>query len=190
MFTGKWKTALLLLIIAALSYWALLQLTEEDVVNLNKYAHYPDFTMENFTTLTMNQQGLPKNRLVADFMAHYPDDDATKLNNPELEIYRETGPPIVVRSDKGWITANNEVILLSGNVYLHQNDINGIKQLEVLADDAKVLVDEEYVETDKSVTVIRKRTVTNSVGMRIYMKEQHLEFLYNVRTIIEPKQTP
>ena len=190
MFTGRWKIALLLLVIAALSYWALQQLIEEEVVNLNKLAHYPDFTMENFTTLTMNQQGLPKNRLVADFMAHYPDDDATELNNPELEIYRETDPATVVRSDKGWITANNEVILLYGNVYLHQNDIDGIKQLEILADDAKVLVDKEYAETDKAVTVIRKRTVTNSVGMRAYMKEQRLEFLYNVRTTIEPKQTP
>ncbi len=190
MLAGRWKIALLLLLIAAFSYWALRQLTDDQTINLNKLAHFPDFTMENFTTLTMNAQGLPKNRLVADYMAHYPDDDTTELLNPELEIFREQEQPIIVRSDKGWITSNNEVILLSGNVYLHQNNERGEKQLEVIADDAKVLVDQEYAETDKAATVIRGRTVINSIGMRAYMKEQRMEFLNNVQTTIEPKQTP
>ena len=178
---------MLLVVTAGISYWVLQQLTEDEETILRELAHFPDFYMENFSTLTMNPDGLPKNRLNAAYMAHYPDDATTELDNPELEIFQQEKPSINVRSDKGWVTSNNEVILLSGNVYLYQNDESGSKQLEVIADDARVLVDEDYAETDKPATLIRNRTVINSVGMRAYMREQRMEFLSNVQTTIEPK---
>ena len=104
MFTGRWKLALVLIIIVGLSYWALQKLSGEKVSKLSKLAHYPDYYMENFTTLTMNQEGKPKNRLNALYMAHYPDDNTTELHKPELEIFQQDKPPIIVKADKGWVT--------------------------------------------------------------------------------------
>lgn len=193
MFTGRWKLALILAIIAGLSYWALDKLSEDGVTKLSKLAHYPDYYMENFSTLTMNQDGTPKNRLSAAYMAHYPDDNTSELLEPELEIFRPEKPPIIVKSDKGWVTSNNDVILLSGNVYLHQNDDNGELKLELITEDARVLVDQKYAETDKAATLISKKSTTTSIGMRAYLQEQRMEFLSNVQTTIEssePTQTP
>lgn len=185
MFSGKRKLALILVIIAVITYWALDKLTEDNLTKLSKLAHYPDYYMENFTTLTMNQNGKPKNRLYADYMAHYPDDNTSELHQPKLEIFREDKQPINIRSDRGWVTSNNDVILLKGNVYLHQNDNDGRLKMELLAEDAKVLVDEKYAETDKPTTLISRKSTTTSVGMRAYLQEQRLEFLSNVRTTIE-----
>ncbi len=92
--------------------------------------------------------------------------------------------------DKGWVTSNNEVILLLGNVYLYQNNVQGNKALEVIADDARLLIEEDYAETDNAVTVIRGRTVINSIGMRAFIAEQRMEFLSNVKTKIEAKHEP
>ena len=188
MLSEKWKITLLLMIIAAFSYWALEKLTLDEVQQLNKLAHHPDYYMENFTTLTMNQDGTPKNRLNAIYMAHFPDDDTSELHEPELEIFQVDKPSIFVNADKGWVTSNNDVILLSGNVYLHQNNDLGALELEIIAEDARVLVDKKYAETDKPVTLIKNRTITNSVGMRAYMQEQRMEFLGNVQTTIEPRK--
>lgn len=190
MFTGRRKLALILVVIAAISYWALDKLTEDDLAKLSKLAHYPDYYMENFTTITMNQDGKPKNKLYADYMAHYPDDNTSELHRPELEIFRENKQPIHVRSDLGWVTSNNEVILLKGNVYLYQNDDNGKLKTELLAEDAKVLVGEKYAETDNPTTLINGKSTTTSVGMRAYLQEQRLEFLSNVRTTIESSTPP
>ncbi len=190
MFAGRWKLALILVVIAGISYWALDKLAEDDLTKLSKLAHYPDYYMENFTTITMNQDGSPKNRLYADYMAHYPDDNTSELHQPELEIFRENKQPINVRSDRGWVTSNNEVILLKGNVYLHQNDDDGKLKTELLAEDAKVLVDEKYAETDSPTTLINGKSTTTSVGMRAYLQEQRLEFLSNVRTTIESSTPP
>jgi len=193
MFTGRWKLALILVIIAGFTYWALDKLTEDDVEKLSRLAHYPDYYMEDFSTLTMNQDGTPKNRLNAAYMAHYPDDNTSELHEPKLEIFRKEKQPINVRSDKGWVTSNNDVILLSGNVYLHQNDDDGELKLELITDDARVLVDQKYAETDKAATLISKKSTTTSIGMRAYLQEQRLEFLSNVQTTIEssaPEQIP
>ena len=188
MFSDRWKLISVLILVAAFSYWALEKLTEDSAAKLNKLAHYPDYYMENFTTLTMNQDGTPKNRLNAVYMAHYPDDNTSELHKPELEIFRIDRPPIMVTADNGWVTSNNDVILLSGNVYLHQDDELGNLKVELIAEDARVLVDQKYAETDKAATLITKRSVTNSIGMRAYLQEQRMEFLSNVQTTIEPRQ--
>jgi lipopolysaccharide export system protein LptC len=188
MFSDRWKLIIILIVVAGFSYWALEKLTEDDATKFNKLAHYPDYYMENFTTLTMNLDGTPKNRLNAVYMAHYPDDNTSELHKPELEIFRVDGPPIFVSADTGWVTSNNDVILLNGNVYLYQNDEFGDLKVELIAEDARVLVDQKYAETDKAATLITKRSVTNSIGMRAYLQEQRMEFLSNVQTTIEPRQ--
>ena len=188
MFSERWKLISILLVIAGFSYWTLDTLTEGDATKLNELAHYPDYYLENFTTLTMNEDGTPKNRLRAVYMSHYQDDNTSELHKPELEIFRVDRPSIMITADSGWVTSNNDVILLSGNVYLHQDDELGNLKVELIAEDARVLVDEKYAETDKAATFITKRTVTNSIGMRIYFQEQRMEFLSNVQTTITPKQ--
>jgi lipopolysaccharide export system protein LptC len=188
MFSERWKLISILLVIAGFSYWALDMLTEGDAIKLNELAHYPDYYLENFTTLTMNEDGTPKNRLRAVYMSHYQDDNTSELHKPELEIFRVDRPSIMITADNGWVTSNNDVILLSGNVYLHQDDELGNLKVELIAEDARVLVDKKYAETDKAATFITKRTVTNSIGMRIYFQEQRMEFLSNVQTTVEPKQ--
>jgi lipopolysaccharide export system protein LptC len=190
MFTSRRKLALILIIAAGFSYWALEKLSGDDLTTLSKLAHYPDYYMENFTTLTMNQDGTPKNRLNAVYMAHYPDDNTTELHKPEYEIFRQDKPPIIVSADKGWVTSDNDVVLLKGNVYLHQNDDFGELKLELITEDARILVDQNYAETDKPATLIGKRSVINSIGMRAYLQEERMEFLSNVQTTIEPRQTP
>jgi len=190
MFTDRWKLALILIIAAGFSYWALEKLGGDDITEISKLAHYPDFYLENFTTLTMNQDGTPKNRLIARYMAHYPDDDTTELDKPQYEIFRQDQQPIIVNADKGWVTSNNNVILLKGNVYLHQYDEFGELKLEVITEDARILVDQSYAETDKAATLIGRRSVVNSIGMRAYLQEERMEFLSNVHTTITPRQTP
>jgi lipopolysaccharide export system protein LptC len=189
MFTTRWQLALILVVIAGFTYWALDKLTEDDITALSKLAHYPDYYMEDFTTLTMNQDGTPKNRLNAAYMAHYPDDNTSELHDPKLKIFRQDKQPINVQSDRGWVTSNNEVILLKGNVYLHQNDDDGKLKLELLAEDARVLVDQKYAETDNPTTLISRKSTTTSVGMRAYLQEQRLEFLSNVQTTIESSES-
>ena len=77
------------------------------------------------------------------------------------------------------------MILLKGNVHLYQIEETGEMSLELITDDARVLIDKKYAETDKPATVISKKSTTNSTGIRINMQEHKMEILNKVHTTIE-----
>jgi len=185
---NRWNIALLLGFLAIGSAWLLNRLTEDKSITSTLLRHDPDYYLENFSTLTMDQDGSPKNKLFAEYMAHYPDDNTTELIKPRLEVYRQGKTPIIAISDKGWVTADNEVILLSGAVKLWQDNINGERELELVTSDVKILTKQEYAETDKAATMQGKRTTASAVGVRAYFKENRIELLNNVHGKILPKQ--
>lgn len=179
-----------LLITALGSAWLL------DVVSQKRPApdkdsyHEPDYYMEDFTTLTMREDGTPKSSLYAVHMSHFPDNDTSELLLPEMELYRTTRLPLYVSAEKGWVTADSEVILLKGNVQLWEDDEYGERVLQVNTSEAQVLLEQDYAETDKHATIKTKRTTVNGIGMRAYFDDSRLEVLKDVHTHIEQKQTP
>lgn len=144
--------------------------------------------MEDFTTVTMKQDGTPKSSLYAVHMAHYPDNDTSELLQPKMELFRNTRLPLYVSADKGWVTSDNEVILLKGNVQLWEDDASGNRILQVNTSSARVLVEQNYAETDQAATIKTKRTTIDGIGLRAYFDDSRLEILKDVHTFIEQKQ--
>lgn len=181
------RTALLtvLFAVAVASVWLLRHLSEEQAGAGEPLFHDPDYYMEDFSTLSMNQDGTPKNRLYAVYMAHYPDDDTTELLKPKMEIYRLERPPLYIAADRGWVTQNNDVILLRGGVRLWEDDELGTRTLQVDTTEVRVLLDDEYAETDQPATIISKRSTIRGSGMRAWLDESRLEVLKHERTTIE-----
>lgn len=185
MFKGK-RLALVCVAIAALSYWAFQQLRPDEADGAAGLAHYPQYYMEDFSALGMNQDGAPKHRLKAVYMAHYPQDDTSELREPELELFRADQPPVVISADKGWVMSDNDIILLKGNVRLWLEDAGGAR-LTLLAEDARLLVEAEYAETARPVRLSYGRMVTEADGLRAYLAEERMELTGNVQTRIAPE---
>lgn len=186
----RWEFLIFLVLLVSISYALIYWLDEDSGFSRSELAaHDPDFYMEDFNTLTMNPDGSPKNRLHALYMAHYPLEDTTELIQPKLEIFRELTPPVVVTAEKAWVTSDNQVILMRGNVNLFKYDQEGNQTLKVITTDVRVLVDEEYAETDQAATLIGRSSVTNSEGLRAYLQEDRLEFLNDVHTQIDKGPT-
>lgn len=184
---ARWETVIILLLVATASAWLLNKLTTGESTDTTEFRHDPDYYMENFTTWSMGEDGVPKNILNADYMAHYPDSDTTELTNPRLEVFRDHKQPVNIIADKGWVTDGNEVILLSGKVRLWEEDAEGNIRMEITSTDVKILPELEYAETEKPATLTRGRITVNTTGMRAWMKESRIEFLNNVHTIISPE---
>ena len=186
MMSLRWKIIIVLSLLAIGSTWLLNRLSETVPAEIAILRHDPDNYMHELTTLTMNQDGSPKNKLYADYMAHYPDDNTIELINPRLEIFRPGKQPTTITAEKGWVTEDNEVILLSGETRLIQLDADGIRELEIITSDVRVSMDKEYAETDKPATIFGKKTTIKSTGMNAYLGENRLELLNNVYTKILP----
>lgn len=186
---NRTKFLLILLLLAIASAFVSYQINQRDHApgQIHK-DHEPDYYMENSTTFTMNPDGSAKNKLTAAYLVHYPDNDTTELTRPRLELFKPDKPPTVITAEKGWITSNNEVILLSGIVKLRQDNNNGDLELQVDTSDVKILLYEDYAETDQHAVITGKRSRTETDGLKIYMNQQRVELLNNVKGKILPKR--
>lgn len=175
-----------LLGIAAASFWVLRELDADLFGRPASESHAPDLYMENFVTTTMDPAGRPHRRVEARYMAHFPDTDTHELERPYMVLYREQGEPWHVRSERGWVSAGGDVMLLLGKVRIWRNNASGLRELEIRTEDLRVLPEREYGETDKPVLITTPTTVTRGVGMKAHLAESRLQLLSNVKTRHEP----
>ncbi len=147
-----------------------------------KASHTPDYFIENFTTTRMNESGKRDRRLEAKTLVHYPDTNTDELVEPYLSLYPETGQPWEVRSERGWLSKNSDVVLLLGKVHIWRKDSQGDIALEIHTRDLRVTPKAEYGETDKPAIITTKSTQTRGVGMRANLIQGRVELLSQVTT--------
>jgi len=90
-----------LMVTALGSAWLLNVVSQQRPGSGQENLHEPDYYMEDFTTLTMRQDGTPKSSLYAVHMDHFPDNDTSELLQPKMELYRTARLPMYVSADKG-----------------------------------------------------------------------------------------
>jgi lipopolysaccharide export system protein LptC len=141
----------------------------------------PDSTMENFTRWAMDEQGVPKSRLKARFMAHFPHDDSSEFEQPQVELYRTVGKPWHVIAESAWVDGSGDVMILYGEVTIWRENDDG-SRLELITRDLKILLDNEYAETEHPVSLIDKSSVIDAVGMRADFSKNRIEFMDEVKS--------
>ena len=166
--------------------WMLASLRDEERAAREAAAHTPDFYMENFTTTTMGADGSPTRRISADYMAHFADTESSEFTNPYLVLYPESGEPWQVRSERGWASAHDDVMLLLGEVHIWRDTAEGERLLDIHTRDLRVLPATDYGETDQPVTIRRGNVRSSGLGMRAYLEDDRLELLSKVRTVYDP----
>jgi lipopolysaccharide export system protein LptC len=140
-----------------------------------------DYYMENFTITSMNQQGQPRQDLSAARMEHYSSDDSTALTEPRIVVYKEGTAPWHINANRGWISADGEIVLLKGNVTIERPAENNKGTMKLSTSELRIRPDDEYAETDKAVVMEGDGTQTQAIGMRAYMKQGKLHLLNRVR---------
>ena len=79
---------------------------------MTKPGHKIDYFLKNFEALSMTLSGEPKQRIEADYMQHFVDDDSTEMTRPIMTMYSPNKPDLHIRSDTGYISSDGELILL------------------------------------------------------------------------------
>jgi lipopolysaccharide export system protein LptC len=105
-----------------------------------------------------------------------------ELVRPYLKIYNNSSEPWHIKSETGWVSSGNEVILLHGEVEIWKLGENKDRILQALTTELRVLPDQEYAETDNTAIIIGPSSVTHALGFRANFSLNHLEFIKRVRT--------
>lgn len=177
---GPW-IALLLMLVAGLSWWMLRSADPVSVSEGKKTRHEPDYYMEQFELTSLNELGEPAYRLDADNMLHYPDDDSATLERPHLVVFRGEKEFWDIRAESGLVTNSGESVLLQGEVIILRINSDHPQALEVHTSDLMVRPQEKFAETAAAVTIKDQRGVTRAVGMWADLNQRRVELLSNVR---------
>ena len=184
---ARWGSMAALLALVVASYWLVAELGKDDDGNNGDDRHVADLYVTNFSTVTMGEDGSPARELQAVQLAHFPDTGTKELEAPYIVLHHPDRPPLHARSERGWVSANDDVMLLLGAVHIWREDADGVRELDVKTTDLRVLPETQYGETDKLVVIRTPNSESRGVGMRAYLSQQRIELLSRVRTVYEQK---
>ena len=101
-------------------------------------------------------------------MEHFPNDDSTQLQRPRLEIHDDDRPPWKIRSERGWVSGDKQLVLLQGEVHIDREAAPEVRPLHIVTHDLRVQPDNNYAETDAAVHATSRDDWLDSVGMQLW----------------------
>jgi len=162
---------------AAMTSWLLYSLEKHEVGFEDSRHQIPDYTLKGFTTVHMNEQGTRQSQLTAQHLKHYPNAN-TQLTAPNMIFYEQKQPIWSVESQRGEVSPDHNHIWLLGDTRWQRHPQ---PQITVLTENVHIQMDSQYAQTAAPTTILMPQGKTESIGMRLFLAQQQLELLSQVR---------
>ena len=178
---------LLLLFITGLSWWLMTTMQQhQEQVRIKSMAQGPNQYMEDFTAVSMNDQGQPRYELKATFMAHFTQYDRTDLTRPQFTVHEQTRPQSwVINADRGTVLNHGDEVVLRGNVVIKGRDSQE-KPLHIETPSLRILPKDHFAETRDIVHITRGTSTLDSLGAKVYLEQRVLLLMSKVRGTYVP----
>jgi lipopolysaccharide export system protein LptC len=177
---NRWGGWLILISLALGTTWLVQSLEKQFSTVTESHDHVPDYTMQNFTSTQMDEQGILKNKLTAEMMTHYPETN-TNLTTPLMVFYKNEQPTWTVRAEQGEVSPDGEQVWLLGHTTIQRETAFQEKPMKIISRDVWIRLDTEYAETAAPTTILTENSETHSIGMRVFMPTEQIELLSQVR---------
>ena len=181
---------LLMLALAALTFWLERTVREEEGAHPSLRRHDPDYIVDNLNHTRFNAQGAVESTLVATKMLHYPDDETTDLVAPRVVQTKPGEPRVTVTADRGALSQDGEEVFLYGNVLLVREGGADRPETRMRTSFLHVVSAQSVVRTDRDVLVTEEDRVLSGRGMEYRNDSQELFLRERVRGRYEPKLRP
>ena len=142
-------------------------------------ANLPDYFIKGFSSSVTDEQGQISQRLDADTLTHYPDNDLTTLARPNITVINTDGANWHATAEYGELSGGDErKLLLRDQVVLRQQ---GNESLTLHTDWLRIEGERRYAETDAPIVIESAKGRIEGVGLNLYGKEQRLLVRSEVR---------
>ena len=127
-----WFPVLLLAAVAAVTVWLDRHVQPPETANTGKARHDPDYIAENFTVTRIGPDGAVRYKMKARRMQHYPDDDTTDLEAPNVVNFRDAGITMTASSKTAKLSSNGDDVYLQDDVRLTRSAYDNHSELVML----------------------------------------------------------
>jgi lipopolysaccharide export system protein LptC len=189
---GRWlqipKAVYISVLIAALviaGLW-LYRLNEPEILDPRIEVRTPDYTFEGVTMTNIAPSGIPLYRIDAPKMAHFSDDDSAELESPIMQIFRDSAPPLTVRSQQAWIASGRSEILLRGEVTILRPELDSRSTLTIETKNLRVFPKQQTATTEESVLAFSEDYRLYGEGGSIDLEKGYLRIHHRARGLYAP----
>ena len=178
----EWAPLLPLLLLLAATYWLNQQVHPlSSTPDANK-RHDPDFIAGKLTATTLNEQGAPHFILRAQKMVHYPDNDSTHLDSPQLSTLYPDRPSVYTSGRQAEVSSNGKEVFLHDDVKIVRAANAEQSEMALTTTNLHVVPDIDLMDTDRPVTMTDAHTVIHAVGMTFDNRTRIMKLLAQVRS--------
>lgn len=132
--------------------------------------HDPDYYIRDFNATLYDKQGLPRYRMQAHYLEHFPDDDTLHIQQLHISYQDELNHDWQARSEKGIGYKNIDVLTLSGNVQIQREQSQTGRPLELQTDRLKIDFNKRIANTEAKVKIIGENSTIVATGMELDLK--------------------
>lgn len=183
-----WLPLLPPLLLLAGTYWLNQQVQPLPPKADDSKRHNIDYAVENLSSVTLDEKGLPRNIMTTEKMWHYPDDDSTHLQAPRIISLSSERPPVIIWSKTGKVSGHGDEVFLYDEVRVVRAGDGNRGDMVFSSDYLHVVPDKDQADTDHPVTLVTPRDTVQAVGMTLDNKLRTVNLLSNVRATHEPAQ--
>ena len=176
----EWSTLLPLLLLLAATYWLNQQVRPLLSKPDSGKRHDPDFIVSRFSATTMSEQGVPRFLMIAQKMIHYPDDDSTHLEEPQLTSFFPDRPTIYISAKRGEVSSKGDEVFLHDEVRLVRAASATQSEMTFTTAYLHAVPDRELADTDRPITMVDAYNVVHAVGLQLDNKVRVIKLLAQV----------
>jgi lipopolysaccharide export system protein LptC len=180
-----WIPLLPLLLLLLATYW-LSQQVQPLPQNESQLRHDVDYVIDNISAISLNEQGQQRFTLAAEKMWHYPDDDTTHLQMPQLASLYADRPPVLTSAQTGMISSKGDEVFLYDEVRVVRPASGDIGEQRFDTSYLHVIPDRDWAESDQSVVMTSQYSTIRAVGMELDNQARTARLLSRVRAHHEP----
>ena len=177
----------LMLALAALTFWLERTVREEEGAHPSLRRHDPDYIVDNLSYTRFNAQGLIESTLAAVKMLHYPDDDSTDLVAPRVVQTKPAEPRVTLTADRGTLSQDGEEVFLYGNVLMVREGGPEGAEMRMRTSFLHVVRARSLMRTDRDVRITEQARELSGRGMEYYNDSKQFFLREQVRGQFEPK---
>ena len=183
-----WSSLLPVLILLAAAYWLNMQVQPLPPASDRNKRHDPDFIVSKFAATTLSEQGTPQYMVKARQMLHYPDDESTHLQDPQLTSLTPNQPALYASASNGTISGKGDEIFLRDDVKIVRAASAQQSEMVFTTSYLRIIPGRDLAVTDQPVLMKDAHNRISAIGMQIDNKARVIKFLSQVSSDHAPNR--
>ncbi|MCU0869531.1 MAG: LPS export ABC transporter periplasmic protein LptC [Burkholderiales bacterium] len=177
----RFYPAVLLLALAALTFWLDRKVQPPPVPRDGSTRHDPDFEIDGFSATRMNPDGSQRYAIQGSSMVHYPDDGTTELADPRFVHFDARTAPVRVRSRRAQISRDGDVAEFFGEVRIVREAWERNPEMTLDTEYLELQPDADLARTDAPLVMTQGASRVTATGMRFDNRRRVLELQKDVK---------